>query len=68
MFYVTNKDKIISVVIALSTVLVLFLLAATIKTEKLNTIETSVNNEKTLIVDLEENIMDNNVIQNKLNK
>ncbi len=68
MFYVTNKDKIISVVIALSTVLVLFLLAATIKPEKSNTIETSVDHEKKLIVDLEESMMDNSIIQNKSNK
>ncbi len=41
MFFVCNKDKIISVAIALSTVLVLFLLAATFKQNALgNTIET----------------------------
>ena len=36
MFYVTNKDKIVSVAIAISTVLVLFLLAATFKSNNLN--------------------------------
>ena len=39
MFFVYNKDKIISVVIALSTVLVLFLFAATFKQNSLNNIE-----------------------------
>ena len=31
MFYITSKDKIISVIIALSTVIVLFLLASSLK-------------------------------------
>ncbi|MBQ3145030.1 MAG: polysaccharide deacetylase family protein [Clostridia bacterium] len=56
MFFVYNKDKIISVVIALSTVLVLFLLAATFKQE--NTIQTSAGTTKLLpiySVDAEEN-------------
>jgi peptidoglycan/xylan/chitin deacetylase (PgdA/CDA1 family) len=41
MFYVTNKDKIISVAIALSTVLILFLLASTFKTGNMQTIQTN---------------------------
>lgn len=49
MFYVTNKDKIISVAIALSTVLILFLLATTFKENSLgNTIETSSGTSKLL--------------------
>ena len=59
MFFVYNKDKIISVAIALSTVLVLFLLAATFKQYSLNnTVETSANASKLLpiySVDTEEN-------------
>ena len=59
MFYVTNKDKIISVAVALSTVLVLFLLAATFKSNNLNnTIQTSTSTSKLLpiySVDTEEN-------------
>lgn len=59
MFYVTNKDKIISVAIALSTVFVLFLLATTFKqniTEE--TIQTSTGTTKLLPiynVDTQEN-------------
>ena len=42
MFWVTNKDRLVSVGIALSTVLVLFLLAATFKTQNIGTsIQTS---------------------------
>ena len=49
MFYVTNKDKIVSVAIAISTVLVLFLLAATFKSNNLNnTIQTSASTSKLL--------------------
>jgi len=49
MFYITNKDRIISVAIALSTVLVLFLLASTFKQgNSLNTVETSVSVSKLL--------------------
>ena len=59
MFFVCNKDKIISVVIALSTVLVLFLLATTFKQNSLNdTIQTSTGTTKLLpiySVDTEEN-------------
>ncbi len=59
MFLVYNKDKIISVVIALSTVLVLFLLAATFKQNSLNnTVATSTGTSKMLpiySVDTEEN-------------
>ena len=59
MFYVTNKDKLISVGIALSTVLVLFLLAATFKTQNIGeTIQTSTKSSKLLPiynVDTEEN-------------
>ena len=59
MFYVTNKDKIISVAIALSTVLVLFLLATVFKQNTVqNTIETSASTEKLLpiySVDTDEN-------------
>ncbi len=59
MFFVYNKDKIISVVIALSTVLVLFLLAATFRDNSVrNTIETSASTSKMLpiySVDTEEN-------------
>lgn len=60
MFFVYNKDKIVSVVIALSTVLVLFLLAATLKTNNyLNTtVETVASTSKLLpiyCVETEEN-------------
>lgn len=60
MFLVYNKDKIISVLIALSTVLVLFLIAATFKGSSLdsNAIQTSSGNSKLLpiySVDTEEN-------------
>lgn len=59
MFYVTNKDKILSVAIALSTVLVLFLLATVFKQNTIgNTIETSSSTSKLLpiySVDTEEN-------------
>ena len=59
MFFVCNKDKIISVAIALSTVLVLFLLAATFKQNSLNdTVQTSAGTSKLLpiySVDTEEN-------------
>ena len=60
MFFVYNKDKIISVVIALSTVLVLFLFAATLKQNSLdnNVIQTSSGTSKMLPVynvDTEEN-------------
>lgn len=59
MFYVTNKDKLISVGIALSTVLVLFLLAATFKTQDIGaSIQTSATTSKLLpiySVDTEEN-------------
>lgn len=48
MFFVYNKDKIISVFIALSTVLILFLLATTLKNENLQAIQTSSNTEKLL--------------------
>jgi len=59
MFFVCNKDKIISVAIALSTVLVLFLLATTFKQNSLNnTIQTGAGTSKLLpiySVDTEEN-------------
>ena len=59
MFFVYNKDKIISVVIAFSTVLVLFLLAATFKQNSVGTaIETSAGTSKLLpiySVDTKEN-------------
>lgn len=59
MFYVTNKDKLISVGVALSTVLVLFLLAATFKTQNIGkNIQTSAKSSKLLPiynVDTEEN-------------
>lgn len=49
MFLIYNKDKIISAFIALSTVLVLFLVAATIKTNNIqNTIQTSSTTSKLL--------------------
>ena len=49
MFFVYNKDKIISVVIALSTIMVLFLMAGALRKNTLNnTIETSVQNSKLL--------------------
>ena len=49
MFFVYNKDKIISVVIAFSTVLVLFLFAATFKQNSVGTaIETSAGTSKLL--------------------
>lgn len=59
MFYVTNKDKLISVGIALSTVLVLFLLATTFNTQNIGaSIQTSATTSKLLpiySVDTEEN-------------
>ena len=59
MFFVCNKDKIISVAIALSTVLVLFLLAATFKQNNLNnTIQTNASTTKLIpiySVETEEN-------------
>ena len=59
MFWVTNKDRLVSVGIALSTVLVLFLLAATFKTQNIGTsIQTSAKTSKMLPiynVDTEEN-------------
>ena len=59
MFYITNKDKIISVVIALSTVLVLFLIATTFKQNSTsNSIPTANGTSKLLpiySVDTEEN-------------
>ncbi len=59
MFYVTNKDKIISVAIALSTVLVLFLLATVFKQDtEQSTVETSVSTSNLVpiySVDTEEN-------------
>ena len=49
MFFIYNKDKIISVVIALSTVLVLFLIAGILGQNRLNnTIETSAASIKLL--------------------
>ncbi len=49
MFFVYNKDKIISVVIALSTVLVLFLMAGVLGKNTLNNVvETSAQNSKLL--------------------
>ena len=49
MFFVCNKDKIISVAIALSTVLVLFLLAATFKQNSFNSaVETGTGTTKLL--------------------
>ena len=49
MFYVTNKDKIVSTIISLSTVLVLFLIATTIKQNDIgNTIQTSASTSKML--------------------
>ncbi len=59
MFYVTNKDKIVSTIISLSTVLVLFLIATTIKQNDIgNAIQTSASTSKMLpiySVDTEEN-------------
>lgn len=59
MFYVTNKDRLISVGIALSTVLVLFLLATTFNTQNIGaSIQTSATTSKLLpiySVDTEEN-------------
>ncbi|MDO5555826.1 MAG: polysaccharide deacetylase family protein [Clostridia bacterium] len=46
MFYVTNKDKIVSVTIAICTVVMLFLLASTFKQN--NTIQTSAKTAKLL--------------------
>lgn len=59
MFFVYNKDRIISVVIALSTVLVLFLIAGVMdKKDISNTIQTSTNiNEK--IITSNENCVNN---------
>ncbi len=59
MFFVYNKDKIISVVIAMSTVLILFLLATTFRSNSINnTVETSASTSELLpiySVDTEEN-------------
>ena len=59
MFFVCNKDKIISVAVAISTVLVLFLLATTLKQNTLNeTVQTSTEASRLLpiySVDTEEN-------------
>lgn len=59
MFYITNKDKIISVIISISTVFILFLLATTLKIQnKELSIQTSTNTTKLLPiynVDTEEN-------------
>jgi len=48
MFFVVNKDKLISCAIALGTVIVLFLLASTFRPIDLESIQTSVNQEKLL--------------------
>lgn len=48
MFFIYNKDKIISVAIAFSTVLILFLLATTFKGNNKITLETSTKEEKLL--------------------
>jgi len=49
MFFIYNKDKVISVIIAFSTILILFLMAGIIGKNKLNnTIETSVQSSKLL--------------------
>lgn len=59
MFFVYNKDKIISVTIALSTVLILFLFAATFKQNDINTTVSASANAVKLVpiysVDTEEN-------------
>ncbi len=44
MFFVSNKYKIISAIIALSTVLILFFLARIIINQKLSTEEQKINN------------------------
>ena len=49
MFYITSKDKIISVIIALSTVIVLFLLASSLKVKNTKAMETKANTTKTII-------------------
>ena len=46
MFFVYNKDRIISVAIAFSTVFLLFMLAGTFKTNNINIIQTSAGEEK----------------------
>lgn len=49
MFYITNKDKIISTIISISTVFVLFLVATTLKTQNMEaTVQTGTNTSKLL--------------------
>ncbi len=58
MFYIVNKDRIVSCVIALSTILVLFLMATVVPAKELDTVETASNGSKLLpiySVDTEEN-------------
>lgn len=58
MFYIVNKERIVSCVIALSTILILFLMATVVPANELNTVETSTRESKLLpiySVDTEEN-------------
>lgn len=48
MFYIVNKERIVSCVIALSTVLILFLMATVVPANELNTVETSTRESKLL--------------------
>ena len=64
MFFVYNKDRIISVAIAFGTVLVLFLMAGVInKNNDKNSIETSTNTKKEVILSNENNIVNENEIE-----
>ena len=58
MFYIVNKERIVSCVIALSTVLILFLMATVVPAKEFNTVATSTNKSRLLpiySVDTEEN-------------
>ena len=68
MFYVINKDRIISVIIALSTVIILFLFASVIKTEEKWAKETSSNIEKNMLITDTEEMWQNNIQDEQNNK
>lgn len=58
MFYIVNKERIVSCVIALSTVLILFLMATVVPAKEPNVVATSTNDSRVLpiySVDTEEN-------------
>ncbi len=68
MFFVTSKERIISVFIAFSTVFLLLLFASIIKKDYGATKETSSHiKKKQKIVDIEE-LWENNILDKKINK